>query len=1398
VALFRRTTSPPADPHERDASVGAARLTAPAPRAEMTARVAAVRRAPVPDRRLGAGRALTRAERDRFEPGTGLDLGPVRVHDGRAAKFVAAERRATAFTYGNHVVLGEHAQGSRRTPVLAHELVHVRQQAVPLATSDPAHRPRGPPAQDALRVTSAPLSEQCLELPGWATSAVDVVADVGSSIAETAVDIGGAALDVALEAASVVVDRLAPGLLGFLRGGGLTQLTDLLCTGLGTLVDGYFAVLGDLDPMSTIQEAFGAAAEGARGVQAAISDVASSALGTVLGPMVQALGAWSGPIVETIRSVSDTVNGLFTGLWDAIGVPVLDFLGTVGGAVWETFTGLVTWIWNLTAPIRDLATSAWEWLLQQFDLAWDSTSGVRSWLADLASDAWSALLETVEPIREPLLAAGATLVLLSPLGPVVVLTQVVPPLWDALSWLWQNWNSADVLVTARQVLEEQVLPGVIGAVSGVAVALADAAGWLAGVVGGLGEAMSGVLSAFGASSCLRAVTGYLVGIADQFTRLAEWARSGFEGLTEALTAVLDAVVAFFRPILDFLARLALVVANPFLLPVALAASIWLLCPEELKPPVIAFVLDLLIAAIDAFPAFLTGLGPLASVLKAGVLGFLRHLRGGKGVDDDLRVRASDKVAGIAAGGGLEFIAGLALGVLHGLVDGIIDPFRLIFLIGHVLVVGAQAIARAVQPLAEATGLTAIGAATRATVGPGPAAQAPRPAAAEPAAVPSPTAAAPVAEAGPVAAAPVVAPAAEPARAPPAAEELPALEFEPGGPTDAEVVAAMSPEAVTEAAALGMQQPVDESVLEAQMRSETESTGSSVGGLAQLLGDAWNAILTAAEGLGARAAGALLDFILQPDFEMGRQIGFVIGMVLLEALIGYFTAGGYTVLKSTSPLWRRLLAYFLRFLDLGGELFGVLGKALKPLQGPLMAGLAAARGSLSRFRFAADLIGRLKGLATTLFRFGDETTAAATRATAEAAATGAERAAVRTAGEAVEIGAERAVQEAAEETAERTAREAAEAGAERTVVESADEVGEGAVRTAHDAAPPTVHDDALKAAELPQALIEARAIEKLHDDVLDSSVATLLASLVPLKTTYRWIDRFEAIPVRPGVYDIELVASPGTRVGRFTDERQTADKDVGEILLGARTIDGHTYKVTESGRIWRCTRCEDILALLDYYPEVFAGRQDYLDRLTAVEDLAKQARAARATRAPTAAALADRANEEAASLFRDVRSSAGVQREVASASLPQGQPRRRPRDIPPVPVAQVREAFDDLARERLARGLPAVGSPEDAHTLCRLDVGGERFYSVNAHHEPIDLVVNAQSATHAEGGAFQQAARSLPASRETRAVLYVDRELCRACGDFGAVTSMAKQLGILHLDVYTPSGLSKFSFSSAGR
>jgi hypothetical protein len=236
--------------------------------------------------------------------------------------------------------------------------------------------------------------------------------------------------------------------------------------------------------------------------------------------------------------------------------------------------------------------------------------------------------------------------------------------------------------------------------------------------------------------------------------------------------------------------------------------------------------------------------------------------------------------------------------------------------------------------------------------------------------------------------------------------------------------------------------------------------------------------------------------------------------------------------------RQLVIWLLRFLDLGGELFAVLGRALRPLKGPILSGLGAARNFLSRFRFAKGLIERIEGLAARLFGFGDD----AARAAREA---GEHVPAGRTAAEA----GEHAPGRLPGEPPGRLPGEAPHPGVpEGAPVRAADDLGPGSLRAADEPGVPTIRDDAARLASEGAVIAEAVAIAEAND-VIGTPVPGVLLLLMALKRTHRWIDTFTARMVGPGVYRIEMVASPGIPIDtNYTPATLTVD-DVRARLPG---------------------------------------------------------------------------------------------------------------------------------------------------------------------------------------------------------------------------------------------------------
>lgn len=119
---------------------------------------------------LGRGRPLPPSMRSTFEQRLGVDLGPVRIHDGPSAAAAARALDARAFTVGRHIAFQADAFDPHTRPgrkLLAHELAHTVQQSGGSATGRPsgAGAASGPPVvqrQPAGVSVRSPAAEEAL------------------------------------------------------------------------------------------------------------------------------------------------------------------------------------------------------------------------------------------------------------------------------------------------------------------------------------------------------------------------------------------------------------------------------------------------------------------------------------------------------------------------------------------------------------------------------------------------------------------------------------------------------------------------------------------------------------------------------------------------------------------------------------------------------------------------------------------------------------------------------------------------------------------------------------------------------------------------------------------------------------------------------------------------------------------------------------------------------------------------------------------------------------------------------------------------------------------------------------------------------------------------------------
>jgi len=623
-----------------------------------------------------AGEPLDRQTRDFMEPRFGDDFSDVRVHSDALAARSAEALGAEAYTTGRDIYFGAGKYAPRTTEgqhLLAHELTHTVQQKngdVSEGSAAQTHRvvvgsPESPFEAEAEsvadHVVSAPAQPLSISADrqapvrgswkddakaAWNATGGKVVNYVGEKAANLA--------EGTREWFIAKVEQYAPGLMTLLQGGVVDYLKDQIGAGLDAIFGGLTQRIQKDGFLGAITGIIGELVTGLSKAASGLVASACESFAHAAEVVTSFAKSIAGQALDGIKKTAAAVGDVFSSLWKDIGAPVWDAIKHVAGAVWKWIEDKAKWIWDKTAPIRDGIATVWNWIKKQFGLAWESGTGVLDWLKEKAKAAWDKIYEVTKPIHGPLKVIGVAFLIISGAGPIILIWKGAPLLWDALSWLYDQWKKTDFIVIARTVLTERILPAIASGAQTAASLLEAAATWISEQVDSLNTALGGLLDALGASSLLSLARKAVQFVADEFRKFASWVKTDFFKTLHKVKEILLKIWNFIKPILAFLIKLEIVVTNPLLIPIVLTGYLWQALPACFKPPIIDFVLDLLIAVVRALPTFKI-FGESWPPTKAKILGALTEVRNST---VEKRIEASNRVARIMSGDDLEWLGNL--------------------------------------------------------------------------------------------------------------------------------------------------------------------------------------------------------------------------------------------------------------------------------------------------------------------------------------------------------------------------------------------------------------------------------------------------------------------------------------------------------------------------------------------------------------------------------------------------------------------------------------------------------------------------------------------------------------------------------------------------------------------
>jgi hypothetical protein len=611
------------------------------------------------------GLPLPDTVRSRIEPVLGADLGDVRVHSDANSNDAAKSLQAKAFTHQNHIWLAS-GQSSEDITLMAHEATHVVQQGA--ASQRPSHYDAA--VQHTANTGSEVVQRNVLEDLGgvasgaWEATGGRIVSGVargtravGAAVSRGAESIGERAAELyegAQEYFVGILEDYAPGLLALLRGDIVGGIKERILSGMDALFGGLFSRIQEGGFGESLRSTLTELISGISNVGRELARGDCSSLLSAARALVEFGSALVGPVVDELRNIFTTVGGFFSDAWERFGSPAVETVRQLAGEAWDWIEDKALWVWEQTAEIREVALVAWQWLMRQFNLVWNTAGGVFDWFREKLTEAWAEVRELIQPILGPLQVVGAMLLLVSPLGPFVAVGAGAAGLWYGLRWLRDNWEDLEVVIWARELLHDRIIPAVMSGVEWLRSALDNAAAWISEQLVAISNAFLELLNALGLSPLLGALRDAVAFVSAQFDRLAEWVNTDVVPFLHEVCGVLQQVWDFVRPLFVLLGAVVLFPVYPWILPVVLAGWAWQAVPECLKEPLINFAIDVMILALESLPDF-RNFGDAWPRVKEQIISALRDARA---MDTADKIAMADRIARIMTGEDIGWIGNL--------------------------------------------------------------------------------------------------------------------------------------------------------------------------------------------------------------------------------------------------------------------------------------------------------------------------------------------------------------------------------------------------------------------------------------------------------------------------------------------------------------------------------------------------------------------------------------------------------------------------------------------------------------------------------------------------------------------------------------------------------------------
>ncbi|MEO6950362.1 MAG: DUF4157 domain-containing protein, partial [Polyangia bacterium] len=392
------------------------------------------------------------------------------------------------------------------------------------------------------------------------------------------------------------------------------------------------------------------------------------------------------PAVDAVRAGLKQLDAGISWLVRVFGGAIFDFFKTAIPAVWHALVEFKDGIMSVV----DALGAAKDWLLDKLaQLGLDlrgggGGGGLLAWIGKQLTPIWERIKSAFN--LETLKGIGATLLAVSPLGPIVYIFTHFSEIKSFISEvveIWQHRNDPAFLKNAGATggLRGRLLKlfaGGSGLLAQLGAKLSELAKWVSTTFGKLMNAIGSAIAWLEKSAFGQWLGDLLTKVKGWIDSILEWAQKAIAPAIAKVKSIAASAWHFVEPYVGLLQGIAAAIVFPPAIPGLILGAFWHRLEPCIKEPIVDLLLDGIIGFVSIVPE-LAMFGPLWQLLRRGFIGFLTRLR-----HNPKRVAMFDGIAKLfsaPATAAFQFVKGF----LGAVVDNVLFPFEAIW--GAVKVIG---------------------------------------------------------------------------------------------------------------------------------------------------------------------------------------------------------------------------------------------------------------------------------------------------------------------------------------------------------------------------------------------------------------------------------------------------------------------------------------------------------------------------------------------------------------------------------------------------------------------------------------------------------------------------------------------------------------------------------------